>query len=111
MTASIRYDNVEELLKNAQISDKASKCFKFLKESMNNPQFISERMSAASSTTFAHMEGPSQEKLVSELKLYVDHKFQVLTEFLILRERNLHDKIDLILDLSLIHISEPTRPY
>lgn len=65
---------------------------------MTNPQSISERMSATSTTNVSQLEGPNPDKLIAELKQYIDHKFLVLNEFLILRERNLHDKIDLILD-------------
>lgn len=98
LNSSIRFDNVQELLKDTQISDKASKCFKFLRDSMSNPQFVSDRIAASSTANVAQLGGADPEKLIAELKQYIDHKFLVLNEFLILRERNLHDKIDLILD-------------
>lgn len=99
LNSSINFDNVQELLKDSQLSEKASKCYKFLKQSMTNPQFISERMVApvSSITNTSQSEGSNTDK-VAELKQYIDYKFQVLTEFLILRERNLHDKLDSISD-------------
>ena len=43
---------------------------------------------------------------VKELAEQVIYRAQNLQEFTVLRDEN-----DMILDLSLIHISEPTRPY
>ncbi len=93
--SSIRYENVDDLIKGAQISDPAIKCLKFLRETSNNPQLnLSKGINAFPETSKNNVESSE----LQIIKQYIDYKFQVLTELLIMRERNMNDKIDMILE-------------
>lgn len=85
-------------MKGARISDSASKCLKFLKESSALEQFSSFRSHFTTQKNSKDSGESSQLSSTHELRQYIDYKFQVLTEFLILREKNINDKLDTILD-------------
>lgn len=43
-------------------------------------------------------ENPITASTINDLKLYIDYKFQILQELMIMREKHFSDKLDLILE-------------
>lgn len=95
--SSICYENVQELMKDSRLSDQANKAFSFMKETNQNQLFISNLLKG---DIFSSEKKCDEIKpYISELKVHIDQKFQILTEFLIMREKCINDKLDKIIEM------------
>lgn len=96
---SISYENVENLLKDLNISEAARNCLNFMKSSNNSGASMS-RLSDMFKPPHKAEESPSSlnAAALSDLKVYIDYKFQILTEFMIIREKHFNDKLDLVIE-------------
>lgn len=95
--SSICYENVQDLMKDCRLSDQANKAFNFMKEANQNQRFSPNMLKGVifSSEKKCDEIKPS----ISELKVHIDQKFQILTEFLIMREKCINDKLDKIIEM------------
>ncbi|XP_065216599.1 uncharacterized protein LOC135842859 isoform X2 [Planococcus citri] len=99
-TGTISYENVENLLKDINISEAAKNCLNFMKASNTSAPNVSSRLSEM-------FKPPSRQddrelalnpSTLNDLKAYIDYKFQILNDLIIMREKHFSDKLDLILE-------------
>ena len=89
--SNINYDNLKDVLKNALISEQASRALNFLRDSSSASARFAADGDAFTKTT--------ENSLPPNIRSYIDHKFQILTDYLIMREKSFHDKLDRVIEL------------
>lgn len=97
--SGINFENVDNLIKDCRLSDAAKDCYDFMKSTQANGSPFS-RLSDMFKPPFKaeSISGMSTNNM-NDLKMYIDYKFQILTEFMIIREKHMNDKLDTILEI------------
>ena len=97
-SGSISYENVENLLKDINISEAAKNCLNFMKASNTTVPNMSRLQEMFKPPTRVDGGQALSSTTLNDLKAYIDYKFQILNELIIMREKHFSDKLDLILE-------------